>query len=500
VINVDAGQPEPPVAAVIIVDAGVPDAAEQRAAAVALAFMTADSDDDGVPDEADRCPVSKEDRDDFEDEDGCPELDNDQDGIADAVDRCPIEAETFNESQDDDGCPDLAPDADKDGVADAIDRCPLEPETRDGVRDDDGCPEYQQPAQATLVHLLAPKPELSEPLPPVSVEGAPVAAPPPPDGDKDGLDDAIDRCPLTAEDLDGFEDDDGCPELDNDDDAVADANDRCPLEAETINGNRDDDGCPDEVVDVDQDGVGYDDDRCPLEPGNADDGCPHEPLPALALDGFPGKAPPPPSAPTEPTPAPATPAGDFDTDGLPDDVDACPVSAEDRDGFEDEDGCPELDNDQDGIADAADKCPLEAESINGKNDVDGCPDPGAGVVTIEKRAVVIKGTIGFKSGAATLQPTAMPLLQQVASTLKAASTISIEIQGHTDDVGNAAANIKLSKRRAEAIRAVLIKNGVSAARLVANGYGPTRPRASNKTAAGREQNRRVEFLILGEAK
>ena len=153
-----------------------------------------------------------------------------------------------------------------------------------------------------------------------------------------------------------------------------------------------------------------------------------------------------------------------------------------------------------GIEDAKDKCPLVAETINGINDEDGCPDVGAGAVTVEKDAVVIKGIIQFKTGKADLQPASLPLVKQVASTLRAASTLSVEIQGHTDDVGNAAANVKLSKKRAETIRNVLIKAGVSPTRLVANGYGPKRPIASNKTAAGREKNRRVEFLIIGATK
>ena len=188
-------------------------------------------------------------------------------------------------------------------------------------------------------------------------------------------------------------------------------------------------------------------------------------------------------------------------DGTPDDADRCPRTAEDRDGFEDEDGCPEPDNDHDGVEDRKDKCPFEAETINGTKDDDGCPDTGpAPLVHVTAKAVVIDDVVRFKSGSATLQPVSSPLLKQVASTLKAAATLSIEIQGHTDDVGNAAANIKLSKRRAEAIRAFLIKAGIAPNRLTANGYGPTRPVASNKTPAGREKNRRVEFLILGEAK
>ncbi len=193
-------------------------------------------------------------------------------------------------------------------------------------------------------------------------------------------------------------------------------------------------------------------------------------------------------------------AADFDKDGIVDDDDRCPLSKEDKDEFEDDDGCPETDNDHDGVDDAKDKCPFEAETINGTTDDDGCPDPGIGAVTVTKDAVLIVGTIQFKTASAALQPSATPLLKQVAATLKANASISIEIQGHTDDVGNAAKNIVLSKKRAETIRAFLVKAGVSVKRLVANGYGPTRPRATNATAAGREQNRRVEFKILGEAK
>lgn len=423
----------------------------------------------------------REDLDGFQDEDGCPEPDNDQDGLTDATDMCPDEAESVNGLDDEDGCPDLAPDADGDGVADAVDRCPLEPESPNGVRDQDGCPEYRAVENAPLWKILAPPPEV-----PMQAAAGTV------DSDQDGVPDEADRCPVTPEDQDGFQDEDGCPEADNDEDGIADAADKCPDAAETINGWKDEDGCPDEHEDVDGDGVEYALDRCPLEPGTAPDGCPHAAMPKLALPGFSGA----------PATAEATvdATADFDRDGIPDLADPCPVSAEDRDQFEDEDGCPEPDNDHDGIADAADKCPFVGETINGKNDTDGCPDEGEGAVTIESDSLVIKQVVQFKAGSATLQPVSLPLLQQVAGTLRAASTLSIEIQGHTDDVGSAAQNIRLSQRRAEAIRAVLVRAGVAPARLISTGFGPTRPRASNKTAEGREQNRRVEFLILGEAK
>ncbi len=476
--------------------AGEPDAGVDRAAA----FATADSDGDGVVDEVDRCPATPEDLDGFEDEDGCPELDNDRDGVPDAIDACPLVAETPNGFQDDDGCPDVAPDADGDGIADLADRCPFEPETRNGVRDDDGCPEHETPVTAALAQLLAATTAPSLLVPP-RLDALTAGPRRPPDSDGDGIDDEADRCPVSPEDLDGFEDDDGCPELDNDLDGIPDAMDRCPLDAETFNGWQDEDGCPDEPQDVDGDGIAYDADRCPLEPGVAPDGCPRAPLPVLALPGFPAfpgapKSTPEPGVAGAPTPAVA----DLDGDGVPDDEDRCPMSPEDLDGFEDDDGCPELDNDLDGIPDTADKCPFAAETINGVKDDDGCPDVGASKVSIQAGAVVIDGVVRFKTGSATLQAASLPLLKQVASTLRAAASLSVEIRGHTDDVGSAAQNVRLSKRRADAIRAVLIKAGVAPTRLITSGYGPTRPVATNKTPAGREQNRRVEFLILGETK
>ncbi|MFZ5447000.1 MAG: OmpA family protein [Myxococcota bacterium] len=476
-------------------DAGVvpvADAGIDPGAARALAFATSDSDDDGVPDEADACPVTAEDADGFEDEDGCPELDNDRDGLVDARDRCPVEAETFNGEQDDDGCPDTAPDADADGVADLVDRCPFEPETRDGVRDEDGCPELQVSDQPALSRLLAEPPAPTAGATEREGSRLTVAAR---DSDADGVVDDDDRCPITAEDRDGFEDDDGCPEPDNDDDQISDSKDRCADVAETINGWQDDDGCPDEHPDVDGDGVDFIADRCPLEPGDKTDGCPHLPFPALVLPGFSFSSQPPAAAAL----ADAA-SGDLDRDGTPDDADRCPLTREDPDQFEDEDGCPEPDNDRDGVEDAKDRCPFESETINGAKDDDGCPDKGEALVHVTATAVVIDKVIRFKTASATLERDATPLLQQVAATLKAARTLSIEIQGHTDDVGNAAANIRLSKRRAETIRAFLIKAGIAPNRLLANGFGPTRPIATNKTEKGREQNRRVDFLILGEAK
>ncbi|MFT4704804.1 MAG: hypothetical protein ACI81R_002512, partial [Bradymonadia bacterium] len=97
-----------------------------------------DLDGDGIPNDTDRCPEVPEDRDGWEDADGCPEPDNDSDGLLDAVDACPNRAEDFDGWEDEDGCPDV--DNDGDGIFDSVDQCPLEPEDLDGDRDADGCP------------------------------------------------------------------------------------------------------------------------------------------------------------------------------------------------------------------------------------------------------------------------------------------------------------------------------------------------------------------------
>jgi OmpA-OmpF porin, OOP family len=166
-----------------------------------------DNDNDGIPDAQDKCPNAAEDLDQFEDEDGCPDPDNDKDGIPDLNDACPNAPEDGQGKRPHDGCPSTSEDSDGDGINDRVDKCPDEPEDRDGFQDDDGCPD--------------------------------------PDNDNDGIPDNFDNCPNEAEDMDGFEDDDGCPDPDNDKDGIPDAADKCPLQPETLNGVKDDDGCPD---------------------------------------------------------------------------------------------------------------------------------------------------------------------------------------------------------------------------------------------------------------
>ncbi len=201
------------------------------------------------------------------------------------------------------------------------------------------------------------------------------------DRDHDGLDDADDECPDLPEDLDGFEDENGCPDLDNDGDLIPDDDDRCPAEPAEFDQDEDEDGCTDPVRDADRDGIPDGDDACPGQPEDRDDfedddGCPDpdddgDGVPdgqdrcareAEDVDGFEDDD--------------GCPDPDNDADGVGDGADRCPTEPEDRDGFEDDDGCPDPDNDRDGVLDAADQCADQAETINGVDDDDGCPDRG----------------------------------------------------------------------------------------------------------------------------
>jgi outer membrane protein OmpA-like peptidoglycan-associated protein len=265
-----------------------------------------------------------------------------------------------------------------------------------------------------------------------------VAPPAPVDTDGDGLTDDNDGCPTAAEDKDGFQDTDGCADPDNDGDGIADTADACLDVPETKNAHEDTDGCPDEAPAVDTDG-----------------------------------------------------------DGLTDGKDGCPQVAEDKDGFEDTDGCADPDNDKDGIADTADACVNEPEVINGVKDEDGCPDQGKVKVQVDGGRLFILEKVYFATSKDIILPRSFPLLKQVAAVLRANPQVELlRIKGHTDSQGNDAMNLDLSKRRAASVRAFLVKEGIAAERLESEGYGEARPVDTNSTAAGRENNRRVEFTIL----
>jgi outer membrane protein OmpA-like peptidoglycan-associated protein len=308
------------------------------------------------------------------------------------------------------------------------------------------------------------------------------------DRDRDGLLDAVDRCPDEPEDQDGFQDRDGCPDPDNDADGVLDVNDGAPMEPEDQDGFQDDDGVPD--PDNDRDRVADGEDACPLEPGLTDHrGCPRN---------------------------------DADGDGVFDDADRCPAEAEDLDGFSDADGCPDADNDEDGVLDSADRCPLEpgpaanagCPDVDGDGDtvvdrLDNCPTEKGAVanrgcaakqlVQINDGKLDIIEPVYFRTNKDVIQSRSYKLLDNVAAVLNAQTKLQVRVEGHTDDVGNDAYNKDLSRRRAAAVVRYLVGKGVDSGRLSSAGYGEERPIASNKSKAGRAANRRVAFVIVSGA-
>ena len=253
------------------------------------------------------------------------------------------------------------------------------------------------------------------------------------------------------------------PNPDKDDDGIKDKADKCPLDPEDKDGFEDEDGCAE--VDNDKDGLTDDIDKCALEPEDIDsfqdeDGCPDP---------------------------------DNDGDAIADAADKCPTDAEDKDSFQDEDGCPDPDNDGDNIADKRDKCPLEPETFNKYQDRDGCPDEVPAAVA--KFTGKIEG-ITFETNKAVIKKTSEPTLRDAMKVLHDFPEVRLEVQGHTDDVGDDAKNMTLSQARADAVVKWFVDHGVAADRLVAKGYGETTPMVPNNSKANQAQNRRVEFQLI----
>ena len=427
-------------------------------------------------------------------------------------------------------------DIDHDGIPDVQDICPYDAETKNGVRDEDGCPEnpevakrYHQtqyvkrddtqlavlPRAARGEHVEAPKPAKN--AAPIAATPTPTAAedkmlaaletaaplaenalPPlvgPGDDDHDGINRADDVCPDNAEDDDGFEDLDGCPDPDNDQDGILDAADLCPFEAETKNGVRDEDGCPEHPTTVQR----YHQTRF-AKAGEAQVAVLPEKATVLeapaatveekkeALDLLPAVLPLAPNA-----LPPLVSAGDDDHDGLDRAADVCPDRAEDADKFEDGDGCPDPDNDQDGVPDAKDKCPLEGETRNGYDDEDGCPDDIPR--PLAERVGVLQGVV-FEKGSVKIADSSLPVLTKVRDVLVRYPKAKVEISGHTDDTGARDKNVELSRLRAESVRTWLVDHGADGTRITAVGYGPDKPKVPNKSAKARGINRRVEFNLV----
>jgi OOP family OmpA-OmpF porin len=130
--------------------------------------------------------------------------------------------------------------------------------------------------------------------------------------------------------------------------------------------------------------------------------------------------------------------------------------------------------------------------------------PAGGTATAELRLrpalqqgqVMSFANIYFDSGSATLKQSSFSVLDDVADLLRENSEVRVEIAGHTDSDGSAAYNQDLSRRRAESVRSYLVQKGISASRLTTVGYGESQPVASNATADGKAQNRRIEFRVL----
>jgi OOP family OmpA-OmpF porin len=220
--------------------------------------------------------------------------------------------------------------------------------------------------------------------------------------------------------------------------------------------------------DTDGDGIPDDVDACPTVPEDHKDPDPNDGCPAPS---------------------------DRDGDGIPDDIDKCPDNPEDFDGIDDEDGCPEDDADHDGIPDTQDACPKEPGQPDPDPKKNGCPK----FIHLEGSTVRVLQQVHFATGSATILPDSFPMLTEIAQLLKATPAIKkMMIEGHTDNRGDAAMNLDLSKRRAASVKAWLVQHGIEVDRLDSEGYGLTRPITTNDTVEGRAANRRVEFKITQE--
>ncbi len=234
---------------------------------------------------------------------------------------------------------------------------------------------------------------------------------------------------------------------DQDGDGILDKDDECP----TVAGPVENKGCP--WGDRDNDGILDKDDKCPDVAGPAaNKGCPWE---------------------------------DKDKDGVLDKDDKCPTVA----GPKENAGCPWPDTDGDGVLDKDDKCP----KVKGTLANNGCPEVTTEVI---KKLNDFSKSILFDTSKATIKAESNAKLEEIVKVMNEYNTANFKLEGHTDSTGNAAKNLQLSKDRAAAVKDYLIAKGISAERLSSEGYGITRPIASNKTVEGRAQNRRVEIILI----
>ncbi|HCY83136.1 MAG TPA: cell envelope biogenesis protein OmpA [Xanthomarina gelatinilytica] len=257
------------------------------------------------------------------------------------------------------------------------------------------------------------------------------------DTDGDGIYDKDDACPEVA----GLAEFNGCPDTDGD--GIEDSKDECPNEAGLAEFN----GCPD----TDGDGIPDNKDNCPTVAGSKElNGCP-----------------------------------DADGDGIADKDDKCPNEA----GPAANNGCPWPDRDGDGVADKDDLCPDKVGTVANQ----GCPEV---TEAVQKSLNAYAKTILFDTGKSSIKEQSAEVLQNIIGILNEYPNAKFSIEGHTDSVGSEALNMKLSKERASSVMNYLISNGVASNRLTHEGYGESRPIDSNKTRAGRANNRRVEINLV----
>lgn len=268
----------------------------------------------------------------------------------------------------------------------------------------------------------------------------------PKDTDLDGITDDIDACVEEPEDIDSFEDTDGCPDIDNDKDGIVDTADQCPLKPEDQDGWEDDNGCPDPRTDVvfkavDEDGQPIDLAKITVSTGDS-----------VVMAG--GQE-------VSKTVAPGT----------------YVVSA---------------------AAGTYDAAEVSFDIVNGP--------PVEHVVTLKKQKNVkivvsrdkieLKDTINFETGKAVIKSDSFGLLDQAVKILVDYPEIQkLRIEGHTDSRGSASYNLKLSKERAASVLQYFIEQGVDAERLTSEGYGEDRPLDPAKTQEAYAKNRRVDFFI-----
>ena len=352
-------------------------------------------------------------------------------------------------------------DADGDGVADADDRCLHT--APDVVVDEAGCEaDTDHDGVIDLHDRCSSTPEGVV----VDVQGCEL------DSDADGVVDSQDKCPGTVA---GAEvDRKGC-ELDCDGDGVANNQDQCPRTPADTEVNVQ--GCE---IDSDGDGVANSQDECPRTPANT----------KVNVQGC---------------------EVDTDGDGVVNSKDQCPNTP--PAAVVNVQGC-EVDTDGDGVVDSTDQCPgtpagkpVDAQGceINTDGDSDGvfnsndlCPDTAAGVAVDatgceREKPITLRG-VNFHFDSDELTAESKVILDGVAATLLNHPDLKLEVAGHTDSAGVDEFNLDLSQRRSASVRAYLVSRGVNAEHLTAQGYGETRPVASNQDAAGRAANRRVELL------